>query len=378
MAKEEKKKVKKKSSEKLTLETSQLANQYRPAKLDQVVGQDTTVAALEGMFKRQKVPAVLMFSGHYGCGKTSFAQIMARQINCEKLNLCGKCASCQFNKHPDVIYHDAAVKGKIDEIRSLIAAAGNAPSFRKRVIIVDEVHTLRDASEKALLTSTENPPPNTIWILCTTDPEKMNKALVSRSTHFRLKQIDVPTLVARMEHIAGLEGQTIKKESRKALTTIAESSNGSLREAVSKLDIFLSVLASGKKYDPADLASFVDLEVNLDEYSAHFLASIFKRDLVRMMQAAKTCGGVRGLLNRTRWLVDYRIGIHTGLNKYTPYYGKLFDALCKEEGIKKTSLKALIMIQNLLSEIEIKINSATVDETVVFYSMVGAFIAESE
>lgn len=372
------KSAKKKAKGPVTLETSQLANQYRPVYLRDVVGQDQTANALDGMFKRQKVPAVLMFSGHYGCGKTTFAQIMAKQINCEKLTLCGKCASCQFRKHPDVIYHDAAVNGTIAEIRALVSAANNAPTFRKRVIIVDEVHALRDASEKALLTSTENPGPNTIWILCTTNPEKMNKALVSRATHFRLKQIEVDTMVERLAAIAEAEGQTLKKDAKKALVTIAESSNGSLREAVSKLDIFLSVLASGKKFNADDLSSFVDIEANLDEYSAHLLAAIFKRDLVKVVQAVKTCGGVRGLIFKTRYLLDYRIGIHTGLNKYTPYNGKLFDALAKQEGIKKTGILPLVLIQNMLSEIEATINSASVDEVAVFYSAVGKFIAESE
>jgi len=372
-----KKKVKKERGP-VTLDTSQLANLYRPSKLSEVVGQDQTANAIEGMFKRGKVPAVFLFSGHYGCGKTSFAQILARQINCENLNLCGKCHSCKFRKHPDVTYHDAAVNGTIAEIRALVSAANNAPTFRKRVIIVDEVHTLRDQSEKALLTSTENPGPNTIWIMCTTNPENMNKALVSRGTHFRLKQIEIPTMVDRLCTIAEAEGFPIKKDAKKAVTTIAESSNGSLREAVSKLDIFLSVLASGKKFNPDDLSSFVEIEANLDEYSAHLLASIYKKDLVKVVQAVKTCGGVRGLINKTRWLVDFRIGEHTGTNKYTPYNGKLFAALAKQEGIKKTSITSLVLIQNLLSEIEAKINSASVDEPVAFYSAVGKFIAESE
>lgn len=378
MATEKKvKKVKKSSGEKLTLETSQLANQYRPHKLEEVVGQDHALTAIEGMFKRQKVPAALMFSGHYGTGKTTFALIFARQVNCERLNLCGKCFSCQFKKHPDVSYYDCAVDGSIASIRNLIAAANNAPATRKRVFVLDEVHALRGPSEKALLTATENPAPNTIWILCTTNPEAVHKTLVSRCTHFRLKQIDIPTLVDRMKVIAEAEGHKIKKDAVKALTTIAESSNGSLREAVSKLDIFLSILSTGKKYNPDDLSSFVDIEADLDETSAHFLAAVFQRDYVKMVQSAKVCGGVRGLLNKTRWLIEYRIGIHTGMNNYAPYNGKLFDALAKQHKIK-TGIKGLIQLQNLLCEIELKLNTATLDETVVFYSSVGAFLSENE
>lgn len=375
--KKAKKKTSEKSGEKLTLETSQLANLYRPHKLEDVVGQDHVLSAIEGMFKRQKVPSSLMFSGQYGCGKTTFALIFSRQVNCEKLNLCGKCFSCKFSKHPDVSYYDCAVDGSIASIRNLISAANNAPATRKRVLILDEVHALRGPSEKALLTATENPSPNTIWILCTTNPEAVHKTLVSRCTHFRLKQIDIPTLVGRMKVIAEAEGQKIKKDAVKALTTIAESSNGSMREAVSKLDIFLSILASGKKYNPDDLSSFVDIEADLDETSAHFLAAVFQRDYVKMVQAAKVCGGVRGLLNKTRWLIEYRIGIHTGMNKYAPYNGKLFDALAKQHKIK-TGIKGLVQLQNLLCEIELKLNTATLDETVVFYSSVGAFLSENE
>lgn len=371
------KKVKKSSNVPLTLETSQLANEYRPHKLEEVVGQDHALTAIEGMFKRQKVPAALMFSGKYGCGKTTFALIFARQVNCERLNLCGKCFSCKFKKHPDVTYYDCAVDGSIASIRNLIASANNAPATRKRVLILDEVHALRGPSEKALLTATENPAPNTIWILCTTNPEAVHATLVSRCTHFRLKTIEIQTLVDRMKVIAEAEGHKVKKDAVKALTTIAESSNGSLREAVSKLDIFLSILSTGKKYDPNDLSSFVQIEADLDETSAHFLAAVFQRDYVKMVQASKVCGGVRGLLNKTRWLVEYRIGIHTGMNSYAPYNGKLFDALAKQHKIK-TGIKGLIQLQNLLCEIELKLNTATLDETVVFYSSVGAFLAEND
>jgi DNA polymerase-3 subunit gamma/tau len=358
----------------LTLQTVQLANEYRPQTLDDVVGQDQVVATLQGAFKRGKFPSALMFSGHYGCGKTTMAFIAARQINCETLNLCGKCFSCQFAKHPDIIYFDAGQSGKIDEIRSLIAAAGNAPATRKRIIIIDEAHTLRDQSEKALLVATENPPPHTIYMLCTTHPDKVNKMLKSRCMPLHVRPIEHDVLIERMTAIAEQEGVTLKKEAKKSLNTIAESSNGSMREAVSKLDIFLSIVASGKKFDPTNIASFMsDADVDMEETAAHFLAAVLQRDMEQAVVQIRSAGNARGLINKTRWLIDYRIGVITKTNKFRPYSGKIFDDLKV-----KNKMLALVLIQNLLAEIEVKLNSITIDESVLFYSNVGAFIAEYE
>lgn len=361
-------------SKPVEMQTIQLANQYRPKKLDDVVGQDASVATLEGMFKRGKFPGALMFAGHYGSGKTTLAQITARQINCEKLGLCGKCMSCKFEKHPDIVYHDAAVNGKIDDIRALISAAANAPATRKRVMIVDEVHTLRDASEKALLVATENPPSNTIWILCTTNPEKMNKMLVSRCTSFNIKPLSLEVLVDRMKFIADAEGVTLKKDAKKALLSIAETSNGSMREAISKLDIFLSILASGKKFDADNISTFMgDVDADIEETAAHFLAAILEKDMAKAIVCIRNVGNARTLINKTRWLIDYRIGVFTKTSKFRPYSGKIFDDLKI-----KHKLLGVVLVQNLLAEIEVKLNTITMDENVLFYSNVGAFISEHE
>lgn len=118
--------------------TQTLANKYRPTKLDEVYGQDIAVAALKGSFKKG-IPSAILISGLYGSGKTSLANIYARMLNCATHNMCGKCMSCKFKKsHPDIVNHDCAVGGKIDEIRNVVNASRVAPSTRKRVIIMDE------------------------------------------------------------------------------------------------------------------------------------------------------------------------------------------------------------------------------------------------
>lgn len=118
--------------------TQTLANKYRPTKLDEVYGQDIAVSALKGSFKKG-IPSAILISGLYGSGKTSLANIYARMLNCATHNMCGKCMSCKFKKsHPDIVNHDCAVGGKIDEIRNVVNASRVAPSTRKRVIIMDE------------------------------------------------------------------------------------------------------------------------------------------------------------------------------------------------------------------------------------------------
>lgn len=355
--------------------SEQLANKYRPRKLKQVVGQKQAVAAIEGMFVRKNFPSTMMLSGHYGCGKTSLAYIFGRMVNCEKQTLCGKCLSCKFGKsHPDIIYHDCGTKGKIDEIRGLIQASRNSPMTRKRIIIADEFHMLRDQSEKALLVETENPGPNTIWILCTTNPEKVSKTLTSRGIHLHIKPIEADVIVEKLVEISEAEGVTLKKSGKKALETIAQSSDGSMRQAIAKLDMLLNILASGKKFNAEDAATFIDdVEADLDESSAGFLAAVLARDVRAAVLAIRVTNNARGLLNRTRWLVDYLIADATKTAKWAPNSAKIFQKMKV-----KTKFELLVVIQHLLCEIEVKFNSITIDENVLFYSSVGAFIAEYE
>jgi len=357
--------------------SEQLANKYRPRKLKDVVGQPQAVAAIEGMLARKNFPQAMMFSGHYGCGKTSLAYIVGHLINCEKNTICGKCLSCKFGKssHPDIVYHDCGTKSKIDDIRALISASQNSPMTRKRIIIVDEFHLLRDQPEKALLVETENPSPNTIWILCTSNPEKVSKTLTSRNGHIHIKPIPVDVISAKLLEIAEKEGVTIKKSGKKALETIAQSSDGSMRQAIAKLDMLLNILASGKKFDAEDAATFIDdVEADLDESSAGFLAAVLALDVKAAVLAIRVANNARGLLNRTRWLVDYLIGDATRTApKWTPNNAKIFQKMKV-----KTKFELLVVVQHLLCEIEIKFNSITIDENVLLYSSVGAFISEYE
>ena len=349
-----------------------LANQYRPKTFSEVFGQDAAVAALEGCFKKDRIPSAILISGHYGCGKTTLANIFARQVNCEKGTLCGKCFSCQFGKHPDIVFYDAAINGKIDEVRSLVAGSRNAPATRKRVIICDEVHMWRDASEKAMLVALENPAPNTVWILCTTNPEKLAKPLVSRCMHISLRPIPQDILETRLVEIAEKEGLKVDKVHRKTITEVAAMSDGSMREAVSKLEMMLLVLASGKKFSVESLVEAVGgADADIDNKACDLIEGVLTLDSTKAITAVRAANNARMLLNRSRWLIDFLIGQKTKTAKFTPYTGRLFL-----QRKVKTSLTLLVELQSVLLETEMRMNSVSIDENVLLYSAVGKLISE--
>lgn len=351
-----------------------LTTTYRPKTLEEVYGQKQSVATLLGTIKRGKIPSTMLFSGHYGCGKTSMAMIYARMANCATHNLCGKCFSCGFDRHPDIVYHDCGTDGKIDDIRALISKSRASPSTQKRFIIVDEVHLLRDQPEKALLVESENPAPNTVWVFCTTNVEKLAKTLVSRCLHLVVRAIEPEVLVERMIEVAELEGVKVKKSAKKAFLTIAQSSNGSMREALAKLDGFLSVMASGDEYDPEVLSSFMSTEDSaVEAVAAHVVAGILDLNMKYTITAIrKSSANPRAIMSKARWLLDFLIGKETGTAKWGGEAYKVFEGI----GVKKINFTLLVLTQHMLAELEIKLNSVSLDEAVVFYSSIGSFIAE--
>lgn len=370
------KKAKKSKSKEVKLigNSENLTTTYRPKTLDDIRGQKQAVSALRGTLARGKIPSTLLFSGHYGCGKTSGAMIYARMVNCAKHNLCGKCFSCKFEgRHPDIIYHDCGTNGKIDDIRALVSSSRASPVTQKRFIIVDEVHLLRDQPEKALLVESENPAPNTVWVFCTTNPEKLAKTLISRCLHLVIRPIEPEIIVERMIEVAELEGVKVKKTAKKAFLTIAQSSNGSMRQAIASLDAFLNVLSSGDEYDPEDLSSFLSTDdADAEKIAAHVVAGILEKSVKYTIGAIRK-GGVppRAIMIKARWLLDYLIGREVGAApKWHPPIVKGFDAI----GTKKVDLTMLVLIQSMFADLEIKLNSVSLDENVMFYSTVGAFI----
>lgn len=213
---------------------------YRPKSFDDIVGQDAIVQTLKNQIKSQKIGHAYLFCGVRGTGKTSTARVFSKALNCIQgptIDTCNKCPACKAIERGsmiDVIEMDAASNRGIDDIRDLREKVNFPPTeARYKVYIIDEVHMLTTEAFNALLKTLEEPPSFVVFILATTEPEKLPDTILSRCMRFDFKRVTINDLVKKMEDICADMG--VKAE-QKALALIAENSQGSVRDALSLLD----------------------------------------------------------------------------------------------------------------------------------------------
>lgn len=214
-----------------------LTLKYRPKSLDDVVGQGMNSKVIQKMVETNKIPSTVIFLGSRGTGKTSSARIVAKMLNCESEDKpCGECASCkaiESGNSVDVLEIDAASHGNVSDIRELKQAASFVTPGSYKVIILDEAHSLSREAWNALLKLIEEPPEHVLFILASTEVEKIPDTIISRAVNFEFSRITSKSIYQRLAHICDSEGFDYEEE---ALHLISRSVAGGMRDAVSMLD----------------------------------------------------------------------------------------------------------------------------------------------
>src|SRR5579859_662026 len=217
-----------------------IARKWRPQTFKDLVGQGHVTETLANAIRNSRVAHAYIFSGARGVGKTTAARILAKALNCvsgptaEPCGVCDSCKEIAAGTSLDVIEIDAASNRGIDQIRELREMVRYAPAAsRNKVVILDEAHMLTDDASNALLKTLEEPPDRVIFVMATTEPEKLPDTIRSRSQHFHFRALTFAEITGRLQEIAAKENLKIEAG---ALAVIARMAEGSLRDALSLLE----------------------------------------------------------------------------------------------------------------------------------------------
>ena len=220
-----------------------LYRQWRPKDFSHVVGQKAIIETLRNQVIHDRIAHAYLFCGSRGTGKTSTAKILAKAINCEHPvngDPCGECSNCQRMDHEeslDIIEIDAASNNGVDEMRDLRDTVKYPPQFgRYKVYIVDEVHMLSSSAFNALLKTLEEPPAHVVFILATTEPQKLPETILSRCQRFDFGRLSTAEITGRLKEASEQSGAVV---SDGALMMIARAAEGGMRDALSILDMCL-------------------------------------------------------------------------------------------------------------------------------------------
>lgn len=217
-----------------------LYRKYRPQTFEDVRGRDAIVRTLKNQIINGRVSHSYLFAGTRGTGKTTIAKIFAKAVNCEHPhdgNPCGECEMCRAiaeDRSFNVVEMDAASNNSVEDIRKVIDEVSYSPSEgKKRVYIIDEVHMLSGAAFNALLKTLEEPPEYAVFILCTTEPNRLPVTILSRCQRFDFGRLTTETIAGRLREVA--DAEHLEAEDR-ALHYIAGAADGSMRDGLSLLD----------------------------------------------------------------------------------------------------------------------------------------------
>ena len=217
---------------------------WRPDTFTEIVGQDAVTRTLKRQVTTGRIAHAYLFCGTRGTGKTSAAKVLARAINClnpRDGDPCGECEICRTLRQEnsmDVVEIDAASNNGVDEIRDLREKVKYPPALTKyKVYIIDEVHMLSTGAFNALLKTLEEPPKHVVFILATTEPQRLPATILSRCQRFDFHRISMEVIIERLMVVLGGIGRSASEE---ALNEIARAAEGAMRDALSLLDVCLS------------------------------------------------------------------------------------------------------------------------------------------
>lgn len=281
------------------------ATKHRPKRFSQVAGHSDAVALLTDMIETKSLPNALMLSGPSGTGKTTLARMFARYLNCETHDSCGKCKSCTTTPHPDVSSSNAADARGIDDIRALTSRASFMPRFNVRVIILDEAHQLTPQAMESFLIPLEEPPANTLYILCTTEAYKFKPTLLGRCRQIVLDNPKPIEVAKRLFNIAKAEGHTLSKES---LVAIAEATGCQVRDSINLLENVIALKRQAKGGDEASLiAKIVSSQPNsvASDTAKSLLTAVYAGNNTLAAKAVFDIDDGTSVINQALWFNEY-------------------------------------------------------------------------
>ncbi|MBL9077065.1 MAG: DNA polymerase III subunit gamma/tau, partial [Planctomycetes bacterium] len=313
-----------------------VARRFRPQTFQEVVGQDDVLQSLRLSLQQQRVPHAFLFSGSRGVGKTTSARILARCLNCvqgptaEPCGTCELCRSIQDGSNPDVVEIDAASHNGVDDVRQLREQTAFATMrSRYRVFILDEVHMLSKAAFNALLKTLEEPPPQVVFVLATTELHKVPETIRSRCQVLLFRRVGDDDLKKRLQMIAAREQVEVQGE---VLDEIAASVRGGVRDAETALERILPILREqGTGFDRAAYRAMV-ARVGTDA-TVEVVASLLQGDARAALHFARELQqrgadereALGELVETLRWLLLLKVdGADSGL---VPLSGSLRERL---------------------------------------------------
>lgn len=396
MAKEEKKKKKARSfgddkpsksskGESTELTTINFADQFRPKRIEDYVGQDHIVKIMKGWQKSKTIPSSMIITGHLGSGKTTFARLVAKYINCDTFSACGKCRSCQLmdsGSHMDVQEFDmGGDAGKVDGSQKIVDSAPLSPMFKRRVFIFDESHLMSPQAESKLLKITEQPPAHVVFIFVTTNPEKMKNTMISRMTQLPIRPIPTDIIHKRLVDIGEMlkimpKKDKAREKAEQALHQVAEYAGGQMRGAITMLQNIYASVQGGEDFDKklvAELAA-ADPEIEMEAKAVQTIGAYLAMDLIGVIQFLREANNPRAIVSKARWVIHGVLGHYAETNKWQSAGLKMFLNMVKKDGIK-VNLVSMVYLQKALADSEVAFNSTSVDPGIMLEATVTELMA---